>query len=44
VLIETLIEYLRTGAADDTLPPGISELTGRGSAATSDKPTARVVS
>jgi DNA-binding transcriptional LysR family regulator len=32
-LIETLIEYLRTGAAGDTLPPGISELTGHGSAA-----------
>jgi DNA-binding transcriptional LysR family regulator len=29
VLIETLIEYLRTGAAGDTLPPGTSELTGR---------------
>ena len=33
VLIETLITYLRTGAAGDTLPPGISELTGRGPAA-----------
>jgi DNA-binding transcriptional LysR family regulator len=29
-LIENLIEFLRVGAAGDTLPPGISQLTGRG--------------
>jgi len=29
VLIETLIAFLRTSAATDTLPPGTSELTGR---------------
>jgi DNA-binding transcriptional LysR family regulator len=28
VLIESLIEFLRAGAASDTLPPGTSELTG----------------
>jgi DNA-binding transcriptional LysR family regulator len=29
VLIESLIEFLRAGAAGDTLPPGTTELTGR---------------
>ena len=28
MLVETMIEFLRAGAASDTLPPGTSELTG----------------